>query len=115
MGKELLIDASFVALVRCHSRQHPSAAFLDLLELYPPSPFVPLYQVVQATAYSVPLFTDSSSAIDQKGSKSTSRIFLYLVGPNTFVPIAWACKKQRCVSHSSTEAELVALDAGLRM
>ena len=30
-------------------------------------------------------------------------------------PISWMCKKQTSVSHSSTEAELVSLDAGLRM
>ena len=34
---------------------------------------------------------------------------------NIFVPISWMCKKQTSVSHSSTEAELISLDAGLRM
>ena len=33
----------------------------------------------------------------------------------TFVPISWTCKKQASVSHSATEAELMSLDAGLRM
>ena len=37
------------------------------------------------------------------------------MGPNTCVPIAWICKKQGAVSHSSTEAEIIALDMGLRM
>ena len=37
-----------------------------------------------------------------------------LVGPKTSPPITWSCKKQGAVSHSSTEAELIALDAGLR-
>ena len=32
-----------------------------------------------------------------------------------FVPIRWMCKKQTSVSHSSTEAQIVSLDAGLRM
>ena len=27
----------------------------------------------------------------------------------------WICKKQTSVSHSSTEAEIISLDAGLRM
>ena len=36
-------------------------------------------------------------------------------GSQTFVPISWMCKKQTSVSHSSTEAELISLDAGLRM
>ena len=33
----------------------------------------------------------------------------------TFVSTSWMCKKQTLVSHSSTEAEVVSLDAGLRM
>ena len=37
------------------------------------------------------------------------------VGSQTFVPISWICKKQTSVSHSSTEAEIIFLDAGLRM
>ena len=38
-----------------------------------------------------------------------------MVGPRTFVPITWLCKKQGAVSHSSSEAEIVSLDAGLRL
>ena len=33
----------------------------------------------------------------------------------TFVPVVWMCKKQTSVSHSSTESEIISLDAGLRM
>ncbi len=40
---------------------------------------------------------------------------MVLVGPRTFCPISWICKKQGAISHSSTEAEIIALDAGLRM
>ena len=36
-------------------------------------------------------------------------------GSHTFVSISWMCKKQTSVSHSSTEAEIISLDAGLRM
>ena len=32
-----------------------------------------------------------------------------------FVHIGWMCKKQTSVPHSSTEAEIITLDAGLRM
>ena len=32
---------------------------------------------------------------------------------HTFVPISWMCKKQTSVSHSSTESEIISLDAGL--
>ena len=36
-------------------------------------------------------------------------------GSLTFVPISWMCKKQTSVAHSSTEAEIISLDASLRM
>ena len=38
-----------------------------------------------------------------------------IFGCHTFVPISWMRKKQTSVSHSSTEAEVISLDAGLRM
>ena len=38
-----------------------------------------------------------------------------MFGSQTFVPTSWMCKKQTSVSHSSTEAENISLDAGLRM
>ena len=34
---------------------------------------------------------------------------------HTFVPISWMCKKQKAVSHSSTESEIISLDTGLRL
>ena len=36
-------------------------------------------------------------------------------GSRTFVPVSWMCMKQTSVSHSSTESEIMSLDAGLRM
>ena len=36
-------------------------------------------------------------------------------GSHTSVPISWMGKKQTSVSHSSTESEIISLDAGLRM
>ena len=36
-------------------------------------------------------------------------------GSHTFVPVSWMCKKQTSVSHSSTESEIISLDAGLRL
>ena len=36
-------------------------------------------------------------------------------GSHTFVPTCWMCKKQTSVSHSSTEVEIISLDAGSRM
>ena len=37
-----------------------------------------------------------------------------VLGSHTFVPASWMCKKQPSVSHSSTESEIISLDAGLR-
>ena len=61
------------------------------------------------------LFQDSDFARDLEDSKSTSKGILCIFGSRTFVPISWMCKKQTSVSHSSTEAEVVSLVAGLRM
>ena len=61
------------------------------------------------------LFVDASFAGDINDSKSAGGAFLILIGPNTFVPISWICKKQGQISHSSTEAEVISLDAGLRL
>jgi hypothetical protein len=61
------------------------------------------------------LFSDASFAGDLRDSKSTSGGVLCLVGPNTYVPVAWLCKKQTAVSHSTSESEVIALDAGSRM
>ena len=61
------------------------------------------------------LFQDSDFAGDLEDSKSTSGEVLCIFGSHTFVPIRWMCKKQTSVSHSSTEAEIISLDAGLRM
>ena len=61
------------------------------------------------------LFQDSDFAGDAEDSKSTFGGLLCIFGSHTFVPISWMCKKQTSVSHSSTKAEIISLDAGLRM
>ena len=61
------------------------------------------------------VFTDASFAGDTQDSKSTSGCVVCLFGSKTFVPLTWFCKKQTAVSHSSTEAEFIALDAALRL
>ena len=61
------------------------------------------------------LFQDSAFAGDLEDSKSTSGGILCIFGSRTFVPLSWMCKKQTSVSHSSTESEIISLDAGLRM
>ena len=61
------------------------------------------------------MFCDASFAGDLKDPTSTSGGVLCLVGPNTFVVLNWLCKKQGAVSHSTSEAEVISLDAGCRM
>ena len=61
------------------------------------------------------LFQDSDFAGDLEDSKSTSGRALCVFGSHTFVPISWMCKTQTSVSHSSTESEIMSLDAGLRL
>ena len=61
------------------------------------------------------LYSDASFATDLTDSKATTGAYLVLVGPNTFVPLCWMCKKQTAVSHSSSEAEVISLDAGIRI
>ena len=47
--------------------------------------------------------------------KSTSGGFLCILSSRTFAHISWKCKKQTSVSHSSTESDIISLDAGLQM
>ena len=61
------------------------------------------------------LFQDSEFAGDLEDSKSTSGGTLCVFGSHTFVPISCLCKKQTSLSHSSTESEIISLDAGLRL
>ena len=68
-----------------------------------------------AREFRMGLFQDSDFAGDLEDSKSTSGGTLCIFGSHTFVPMSWMCKKQTSVSHSSTESEVISLDAGLRM
>ena len=61
------------------------------------------------------LFQDSDFAGDLEDFKSTSGGTLCIFGSHTFLPISWMCKKQTSLSHSSTESEIISLDAGLRL
>ena len=61
------------------------------------------------------LFQDSDFPGDLEDSKSTSGGTLCVFGSHTFVPISWMCKKQTSLSHSSTESEIISLDAGWRL
>ena len=59
------------------------------------------------------LFQDSDFAGDLEDSKCTSGGTMCIFGSHTFVPTSWMCKKQTSVTRSSTESEIISLDAGL--
>ena len=61
------------------------------------------------------LFQGSDFAEDLEDSKSASGGVLCIFGRRTILPISWMCKKRTSVSNSSTESEIISLDAGLRM
>ena len=59
--------------------------------------------------------SDASYADALQDAKSTSGAVIVLLGPRTFVPLTWLCKKQGAISRSSTEAETLALDMMMRL
>ncbi len=59
-------------------------------------------------------YVDASFADDVNDSKSTSGMFIAIVGPHTFVPITAFSKRQNAVSHRSTESEIVVLEEAVR-
>ena len=61
------------------------------------------------------LFQDSDFAGDLEDSKSTSGGTSCVFGSHTFVQISWMCRNETSVSHSSTESEIISLDAGMRL
>ena len=56
---------------------------------------------------------DSDFAGDLEDSKSGGT--LCILESHKFVPISWMCKKQTSVSHSSSESEIISMDARLRL
>ena len=60
------------------------------------------------------LYTDSDFAGDTSDSQSVSGVFCALTGPTTYFPLCASSKKQRAVSHSTCEAEMVAAERGPR-
>ena len=60
------------------------------------------------------LFADADFAGDIETQRSTSGYYSVIRGPNTSFPISAGSKRESCVSHSTSEPELVAADYGLR-
>ena len=89
---------------------------IDFIYIHHTSEYKPYFHVGNtAKQCRLGLFQDSDFAGDFEDSKSTSGGTLCVFGSHTFVPISWMCKKQTSVSHSSTESEIISLDAGLRL
>ena len=62
------------------------------------------------------LFRDTDFAGDLEDSISTSGgTMCVFFGIHICVPISWMCKKETSIKHSSTESEIVSLEAGLRL
>ena len=60
------------------------------------------------------MFADADLAGCPESQRSTSGVFYTAIGPNTRFPLAAVSKRQGSVSQSTPEAELVALNHGLR-
>ena len=60
------------------------------------------------------LFTDADFAGDKSDSKSASGFFIAAIGPHTYASIVSTSKKQGCVSTSTCESEVVAMNLGLK-
>ena len=56
------------------------------------------------------LYCYADLAGDRTDSKSTSGVFMCLLGPCSFMPLNALSKKQTSVSKSTPEAEIVSLD-----
>jgi len=97
--------------VACDKRLHRLISYIEHTKQYTMTSFIG----DELQDCLLMLFCDASFAGDLVGSKSTSGALLCVVGPRTFCPITWLCKKQGAVSHSSTEAEVIAMDAALRL
>ena len=62
----------------------------------------------------ITVWSDADFAGCKVTKRSTSGVFIAITGPNTFFPLNAISKKQSCVSHSTPEAELVALALSIR-
>lgn len=60
------------------------------------------------------LFADADFAGCVKTSRSTSGIYLGLYGSDTCFTLQAQATRQGCVSHSTTDSEIVAADMALR-
>ena len=60
------------------------------------------------------LYADADFAGCVESLRSTSGGHLNLEGRNTRFPLSGSSKRQRCVRHSTPEAEIVAADAAMR-
>ena len=55
------------------------------------------------------LYVDADFCGEIEHTKSNSGMFLVMVGPNTWFPLAWQSKRQSSTARSTTEAELISL------
>ena len=76
---------------------------------------LPCSENLRISSWSYDMEGHSHFVGDLEDSKFTSGGTFCVYGSHTFFPNSWMCKKQTSVSHSSTESEIVSLNAGLRL
>ena len=60
------------------------------------------------------LYTDADFAADTSTLKTSSGVCCAISGPTSCLPLCASSKKQRAVSHSTAQSEMVAADLGFR-
>ena len=65
-------------------------------------------------SHTVPIYERHHTILRVAGRDLTEYLMKHLTD-HTFVPMSRTCKKQTAVSHSSTEAQRISVDAGLRL
>jgi hypothetical protein len=61
------------------------------------------------------VYSDSDFAGCSQTQRSTTGSVVFLIRSGAKIPIAYLSKRQTCVSHSTPEAEIVAMDSAIRL
>ena len=69
----------------------------------------------QAEALQVHVFADADFAGCPQSQRSTTGVSVQVGSARSLLPVISYSKRQQCVSHSTAEAEIVALDSAIRL
>jgi hypothetical protein len=73
------------------------------------------WQHSQAEAPQVHVFADADFAGCSQTQRSTTGVSVQIGSAHSLLPVVFYSKRQQCVSHSTAEAEIVALDSAVRL